>query len=68
MRFKAALHPSATFARALFYCDVKNAVSLINVTEFTASLASLGSIAWVCLNNDAVRFTIIPEHGTQVWA
>jgi hypothetical protein len=36
--------------------------------EFVASLASLGPVAWVRLNEDEVRFTIIPEQGTQVWA
>jgi HUS1 checkpoint protein len=28
----------------------------------------LGKVAWVRLDDDAVRFTIIPETGTQVWA
>ncbi|EEP78709.1 NUV101 protein [Uncinocarpus reesii 1704] len=37
-------------------------------TKFTASLASLGKICWVRLEEDAVRFTIIPDQGTQVWA
>ncbi|CZT05475.1 related to mitotic and DNA damage checkpoint protein hus1 [Rhynchosporium graminicola] len=37
-------------------------------TKLTASLSSLGKVAWVRLDNDAVRFTIIPETGTQVWA
>lgn len=36
--------------------------------ELTASLASLGPVAWVRLNEDEARFTIIPEQGTQVWA
>ncbi|KAI4127600.1 MAG: hypothetical protein LQ347_004536, partial [Umbilicaria vellea] len=38
------------------------------VTKFTASLSSLNKIAWVRLDNDQVRFTIIPDQGTQVWA
>ncbi|MAD83000.1 MAG: hypothetical protein CL912_08550 [Deltaproteobacteria bacterium] len=28
----------------------------------------MGKVAWVRLDDDAVRFTIIPETGTQVWA
>ncbi|EKG21080.1 Hus1-like protein [Macrophomina phaseolina MS6] len=45
--------------------------SIQNISTFaklTASLASLGPVAWVRLNEDEVRFTIIPEQGTQVWA
>ncbi|KAI9802770.1 MAG: hypothetical protein M1833_001369 [Piccolia ochrophora] len=37
-------------------------------TRFAASLSSLGKVAWVRLDTDSVRFTIIPEQGTQVWA
>ncbi|KAG4427697.1 hypothetical protein IFR05_016819 [Cadophora sp. M221] len=37
-------------------------------TKLTASLSSLGKVAWVRLDNEDVRFTIIPETGTQVWA
>ncbi|SMR59304.1 unnamed protein product [Zymoseptoria tritici ST99CH_3D1] len=37
-------------------------------TKFTASLASLGNVAWVRFNDTDVRFTVIPEVGTQVWA
>lgn len=37
-------------------------------TKFTASLATLGQIAWVRLDSKDVRFTVIPEQGTQVWA
>lgn len=36
--------------------------------EFTASLLSLGKTAWVRLDNEQVRFTVMPEKGTQVWA
>lgn len=36
--------------------------------KFTASLASLGNIAWVRLDSKDVRFTVIPESGTQVWS
>ncbi|KAI9673261.1 MAG: hypothetical protein M1829_004326 [Trizodia sp. TS-e1964] len=37
-------------------------------TKFAASLSSLGKVAWVRLDNDQIRFTIIPEQGTQLWA
>ncbi|OJD26532.1 hypothetical protein ACJ73_02087 [Blastomyces percursus] len=36
--------------------------------KFTASLSSLGKICWVRLEDEVVRFTIIPDRGTQVWA
>ncbi|KAF2640848.1 Hus1-like protein [Massarina eburnea CBS 473.64] len=45
--------------------------SIQNITTFTkltASLNSLGPLAWVKLSDDQVGFTIIPEQGTQVWA
>ncbi|KAF4632962.1 hypothetical protein G7Y89_g5166 [Cudoniella acicularis] len=45
--------------------------SIRNIQTFsklTASLSSLGKVAWVRLDDDTVRFTIIPETGTQVWA
>ena len=37
-------------------------------TKFTASLSTLGHIAWVRLDEKDVRFTVIPEQGTQVWS
>ncbi|WPH01201.1 Hypothetical protein R9X50_00403700 [Acrodontium crateriforme] len=37
-------------------------------TKFTASLATLGHIAWVRLDEKDVRFTVIPENGSQVWS
>ncbi|KZF21401.1 Hus1-like protein [Xylona heveae TC161] len=42
--------------------------NLIKLTRFVASLSSLGKVAWVRLNDEEVRFTVIPEQGTQVWA
>ncbi|KAJ9287308.1 hypothetical protein DTO021C3_4999 [Paecilomyces variotii] len=36
--------------------------------KFTASLSSLGKICWMRLEDEVVRFTIIPDQGTQVWA
>lgn len=41
----------------------------INVfSKLTASLASLGNVAWVRLSEKDVRFTVVPEQGSQVWA
>ncbi|KAH8695128.1 putative hexokinase [Talaromyces proteolyticus] len=44
---------------------------LANIPVFaklTSSLTSLGKICWLRLESDTVRFTIIPDQGTQVWA
>lgn len=38
------------------------------ITGFVGSLSSIGKVAWVRLTDKDVRFTIIPEQGTQVWA
>ncbi|KAF2710778.1 Hus1-like protein [Pleomassaria siparia CBS 279.74] len=47
----------------------KASIQNINIfTKLTASLNSLGPLAWVKLSDDQVCFTIIPEQGTQVWA
>ncbi|KAJ8607002.1 hypothetical protein MRB53_040599 [Persea americana] len=32
------------------------------------SLATLGHIAWLRLDDKDVRFTVIPEHGSQLWS
>lgn len=37
-------------------------------TKLTASLTSLGKVCWLRLEDSIVRFTIIPDQGTQVWA
>ncbi|KAJ5778873.1 Hus1-like protein [Penicillium paradoxum] len=37
-------------------------------SKLTASLSSLGKVCWMRLEPDVVRFTIIPDQGTQVWA
>ncbi|KAL2039052.1 hypothetical protein N7G274_008101 [Stereocaulon virgatum] len=34
----------------------------------TASLSSLGKDVWLQLNNEQLRFTVVPEQGSQVWA
>lgn len=36
--------------------------------EFCTSLASLNQIAWCRLNDEEVRFTALPEKGSQVWS
>jgi len=48
-----------------FRADIQN---IHTFTKFTASLATLGHIAWLRLDEKDVRFTVIPEQGTQVWA
>ncbi|KAK9415695.1 putative Checkpoint protein [Seiridium unicorne] len=45
--------------------------NLKNVRTFsklTAALSSLEKIAWMRLDDDTVRFTVIPDQGSQVWA
>ncbi|QIX02417.1 hypothetical protein AMS68_007934 [Peltaster fructicola] len=37
-------------------------------TQFTSSLATLGHIVWLRLDDNDVRFTVIPEHGSQLWS
>lgn len=48
-----------------FRASIQN---ITTFTKFTASLATLGHIAWVRLDEKDVRFTVIPEQGTQVWS
>ncbi|OJJ43843.1 hypothetical protein ASPZODRAFT_154346 [Penicilliopsis zonata CBS 506.65] len=42
--------------------------NVLTFSKLTASLASLGKICWMRLEDSTVRFTIIPDQGTQVWA
>ncbi|OJJ97226.1 hypothetical protein ASPACDRAFT_32952 [Aspergillus aculeatus ATCC 16872] len=37
-------------------------------SKLTASLSSLGKTCWMRLEPGSIRFTIIPDQGTQVWA
>ncbi|CAO1604260.1 Checkpoint protein hus1 [Xanthoria calcicola] len=37
-------------------------------TKLTGSLLLLSKVVWIRLDNDQVRFTVIPERGSQVWA
>ncbi|KAK4215898.1 hypothetical protein QBC37DRAFT_112532 [Rhypophila decipiens] len=49
-----------------FRTDLKN---IRTFSKLVAALSSLEKIAWVRLDNDTVRFTVIPEMtGSQVWA
>ncbi|KAF7174958.1 hypothetical protein CNMCM7691_005426 [Aspergillus felis] len=42
--------------------------NIVTFTKLTASLSSLGKVCWMRLEDGIVRFTIIPDQGTQVWA
>ncbi|KAK3370157.1 checkpoint protein Hus1/Mec3 [Podospora didyma] len=48
-----------------FKTDLKNIRTL---SKLAAALNSLEKIAWVRLDDDSVRFTVIPDTGSQVWA
>ena len=39
-----------------------------DVLELVASLNLLGKAAWIRLDSEHVRFTVVPDQGTQVWA
>ncbi|KAM0133598.1 hypothetical protein ACHAO1_006118 [Botrytis cinerea] len=69
MRFKTSVKNIQTFSSKW---NVSTSLQKILVAygtiELTASLSSLGKVAWVRLDDNGVRFTIIPETGTQVWA
>lgn len=49
-------------------CDSEETAKSDILAELTASLASLGPVAWVKLSNEDVRFTVIPDQGSSVWA
>ncbi|RPB20776.1 Hus1-like protein [Terfezia boudieri ATCC MYA-4762] len=48
-----------------FKSTIKN---ISTFTKLTSSLSSLGKTAWMKLEPEEIRFTIIPDQGTQVWA
>ncbi|KAK0727377.1 checkpoint protein Hus1/Mec3 [Lasiosphaeria miniovina] len=48
-----------------FRTDLKN---IRTFSKLTAALNSLERIAWLRLDDDTVRFTVIPDTGSQVWA
>jgi hypothetical protein len=49
-------------------CVTRERTGSDGLPELTASLASLGPVAWVKLSNEDVRFTVIPDQGSSVWA
>lgn len=48
-----------------FKTELKNIRTL---NKLIAALNSLEKIAWVRLDDETARFTVIPETGSQVWA
>ncbi|ETS77012.1 hypothetical protein PFICI_10886 [Pestalotiopsis fici W106-1] len=48
-----------------FKTELKNVRTF---SKLTAALSSLEKIAWMRLDDDTVRFTVIPDQGSQVWA
>ncbi|KAL2760867.1 hypothetical protein ACRALDRAFT_2094284 [Sodiomyces alcalophilus JCM 7366] len=48
-----------------FKTELKN---IRTFSKLTAALNSLEKIAWVRLDDDTARFTVIPDTGSQVWA
>ena len=66
MRFRTQLKNTKTFSsESMFFTCVLLELTKI---ELTASLSSLGKVCWMRLEDEVVRFTIIPDQGTQVWA
>ncbi|KAI9375855.1 checkpoint protein Hus1/Mec3 [Aspergillus egyptiacus] len=43
-------------------------VNTATFTKLVGSLSSLSKLCWMRLEESTVRFTIIPDQGTQVWA
>ncbi|KAL2828193.1 Hus1-like protein [Aspergillus cavernicola] len=43
-------------------------VNTATFTKLVGSLSSLGKVCWMRLEQSTIRFTIIPDQGTQVWA
>lgn len=48
-----------------FKTELKN---IRTFNKLIGALNSLEKIAWVRLDDDTARFTVIPETGSQVWA
>ncbi|KAF9881007.1 Hus1-like protein [Colletotrichum karsti] len=48
-----------------FKTELKN---IRTFSKFTAALSSLEKIAWVRLDDETARFTVIPDTGSQVWS
>lgn len=70
MRFRSQLTNIVTFTSMSPPLHHQSSVLPLTTppTELTASLSSLGKVCWMRLEDGIVRFTIIPDQGTQVWA
>ncbi|KAI6471753.1 hypothetical protein MCOR17_003058 [Pyricularia oryzae] len=74
MRFKTELKNIRTFSSTLYDSSPVTMhilpvwLTLFYLPELTAALSSLEKIAWVRLDDDTARFTVIPAQGSQVWA
>lgn len=74
MRFKTELKNIRTFSSTLHDSSPVTMhilpvwLTLFYLPELTAALSSLEKIAWVRLDDDTARFTVIPAQGSQVWA
>ena len=66
MRFRAGIQNINVFASK--YQHHIQRLCRLTTAELTASLSSLGNVAWVRLSEKDVRFTVVPEQGSQVWA
>jgi HUS1 checkpoint protein len=68
MRFRSQLTNIVTFTSKSPPSPIVSIPTNHPPTELTASLSSLGKVCWMRLEDGIVRFTIIPDQGTQVWA
>lgn len=67
MRFKASIRNINTFTSK--HRNSRPPKGLTDaLSGLTASLSSLGKDVWLQLNNEQLRFTVVPEQGSQVWA
>jgi hypothetical protein len=67
MRFKTSIRNISTFTSQspsiLLFGGVNR-----QFLELTSCLTSIGKIAWLRLDEDEIRFTLMPEQGVQVFA
>lgn len=63
--FLSPFNCSIALSKMRFKASIKN---INTFTRLTASLSSLGKDVWLQLNNEQLRFTVVPEQGSQVWA
>lgn len=68
MRFKTELKNIRTFSSLPPSASRIHDSTANPAPELIAALNSLEKIAWVRLDNDTARFTVIPDTGSQVWA